>query len=219
MFSEGQINCEGKELTQIKRIGIDLDDTAVDYGSLYLRAIMMGLGINIPALYPNGFSCRTSELPEIAALPQGPAFINNLIKRELFYRIAEPIPGAVETLNEWRNTGFNIWFITARMSNLSEVTFEWLRNHNLGWAVEKTILKEDPLEHSGEYKNRICRQLDLQAIIDDSPKVLSAINAPSVRLRIGLKKIWNMQSSEQSCGYNFYDNWQEIRTVIEYLTE
>lgn len=211
MLTERLAPPERKEIPRILRIGVDLDDTVTDYGFLYFRAIAIGIGVNIPALYPS-FSNRVEELPKIAEVKNSKQFLENLVKREFFYRRAKPIAGAVETLNRWHKEGHLIWFITARDLALARVTFWWQANYGLGWAVERTFLKENPKMSGAEYKNEVCRDLKLDVFIDDMPRYLNAVNAP---LKLGLKKPWNTAGyKKRKTGYFLFNNWHQIAEKV-----
>lgn len=217
MSVERIIPPESREIPKILRIGVDLDDTVVEYGNVYFRAIKAGLKVYIPKLY-SSFSGKVRELPEIASFPCGTSFLAELVARKYFYKIAKPIPNAIETLNKWRDQGHEIWFVTARWPNLSDVTFELMEKYGIGWAIERTFFKQNPNESSGEYKNRICQQLAFDVVLEDMVDVLMAINAPSVRLKIGLRRLWNTENyKEGKDGYLLVPDWLQMAQEVEKL--
>lgn len=215
MSAENSTIVERKEIPRILRIGVDLDDTVVDYGALYFRAIKIGLGINLLAKYQS-FKGRIRNLPEITALPNGQAFLRELIRRDFPYRYAKPIVGAIETLNHWRNQGHEIWFLSARAKPVEEVTKQWLIKYNLGWAIGRTFLTENWDDDGGTFKDDLCRQLELNVLIDDRIQTLRRIIAPTVKTKIGLQKPWNIADyDENKDDFILVPDWSQISEIID----
>lgn len=205
---------EHKEILNPLTIGVDVDDTILDYALIYFRSIKLGLGIDLLARYRE-FTIEAKKLPEITLIPEGPAFLDKIVQRFSLYAFAKPIPGAVETLNRWKSLGYKIWFITARQPHLKEVTYNWFEKYGLAWAVPKTkFMPSGDYNSHSDYKNRVVQQLGLHVLIDDRAETLKKVICPTLKAKLGLKKPWNVAFSNNG-EFTLVDSWREIDQIVE----
>jgi len=143
-------------------IGIDLDGVVANISSEVRKMVLEGLGIDA-SLAGNRKNSR------------GPQFVLGMWDNPALYEAAEQIPGAVDTINEWRTHGFQIWFITARTKNsVGEATLNWLERNGLGWAKkEKRVLFPQPSDKDKVlFKSRAVKKLALHIVIEDYANIL-----------------------------------------------
>ncbi len=135
MFSKESL--PGKETPSLLRIGVDIDGiVAADH---FLIAEILNKRFNFSLELENMDFYDITRVPKIAKTPGAPEYVNRLFAGRYLYARAEPVPGAVETLNRWHQQGFELWFPTARPEKARRVTERWFVKHGLVWANDRLL--------------------------------------------------------------------------------
>jgi hypothetical protein len=93
---------------------------------------------------------------------------------------AEPLPGAIEKINNWREEGAEIHFFTARTEEHRKVTEEWL--DKWGFNYNSLVMNKPRISEGQEYvwiDNRYVRAITFKGIwsnlVEHTKKILSFI--------------------------------------------
>lgn len=211
MLKEVFVPKEIKETPGILRIGVDLDGNVDEIDTWICRLIKRGLGVKID-LKKGVINFWLDKLPEIQQIPGGPAFVNQIFEKSFIYETARPIPGAVETLNKWRDQSHQIWFITARSKeSLDQITFDWLDRHDLGWTKNRVLFSEGDRV---DFKAWEVERLRLHIFIEDHAQTVRAAKSPSMMVKLVLKYPWNVAEEIGPQAFRV-NNWQEIDKIIQ----
>lgn len=204
-------------LPGILRIGVDLDANVGEIDTWVCRLVKRRLGIDIKQKLESEGSTNfwLHQWKEIQNHPHGPNFVKELFRRPFIYEHARPIPGAIETLNKWKEQGHQIWFITARTEDeLYQVTSEWLKKNDLDWAESRLLMPHSLEKDRVRFKKREAQRLDLHFFIEDHAETVKTVNPPSLIRNLVLKYSWNI--GEDIGSQSFYvKNWQEIDRIIQ----
>lgn len=214
MLKEVFIPKEIKETPGILRIGVDLDGNVDEIDTWTCRLIKRGLGIKVD-LRKGVINFWLDKLPEIQQIPGGPAFVNQIFEKSFIYETAKPIPGAVETLNKWKDQSHQIWFITARpKESLDQITFDWLDRNGLEWAKDKVFFREFWDEDRTQFKADKAAILNLHFFIEDHAETVRAVTPSSLIRNLVLEYPWNVTEDIGSQSA-YVKNWQEIDRIVQ----
>lgn len=85
------------------------------------------------------------------------------------YRFCEPLPHSIELLNEWKKSGHDIYYITARRDTkaIKFITIEWLKQYGFPFH-EKNFY----IGMRDEEKVWTAKQLQLDLFFEDKPVVI-----------------------------------------------
>ena len=205
---------EIKETPGILRIGVDLDGNVDEIDTWTCRLIKRGLGVKVD-LRKGVINFWLDKLPEIQQIPGGPAFVNQIFEKSFIYETAKPIPGAVETLNKWKDQNHQIWFITARpKESLDQITFDWLDRNGLKWAKDKVFFREFWGEDRTQFKADKAAMLNLHVLIEDYADTVRMCHSSLMMVKLVLKYPWNVTEviGPQAVRVN---NWQEMDKIIQ----
>lgn len=188
------------------KIGIDIDEVIVEFVKGYIR-ILENKGIK--AEYEKTFSCNLWESYSISK-EQALEIAEEYYKSEYFNNI-EFIEGAkesIETLGKYHE----IYFITSRPISLKEKTEEFIEKHFPNSSII-LIFSGDLHKANGKSKAEICRENNIQVLIEDSfdYALESANNGIKVIL---LEKPWNKNSLENEKILRV-KNWEEILSNLK----
>jgi hypothetical protein len=201
---------EQKEISKLLKIGVDIDGTILKIDTWIFRIIKRYLGVDLRKV---PVSYHLEKLPEIVAIPNGPAFVRKMFECTFIYEKAIPIAGALETLEKWKTFGHQIWFVTARPKNLKEVTEKWFADHNLAWATENIIFMDDFSVDRAKYKNEIAGRLGFDVLIDDHPETLRIASSSTLIAKIGLRCPAN-QNEDVGENSVLVESWKEIDKIV-----
>jgi len=201
----------------ILRIGVDLDANVDEIDTWVCRLVKRGLGVDIKKKIEDEGSTNfwLDQWEEVRSISHGPNFVRELFKRPFIYEYARPIPGAIKTLNKWREQGHQIWFITARTKgDLYQVTLEWLEKNNLGWAKSKLSMPQSLGEDRVNFKNSEAQRLDLHFFIEDHAETVRTVTPSSLVRNLVLEYPWNVAEDIGSQSA-YVKNWQEIDRIVQ----
>ena len=210
---------ELKEIPGILRIGIDLDGVAADIGPAVRVMVLEGLGIDVveAAKGKDTTEYWLHKWPEIKAIPGGPEFILDMWHKPALYEKAEQIPGAVDSITEWRALGYQIWFVSARdKDSVGKATLTWLERNGLWWASKenRVLFPQSPNEERISFKSRIAQELALHVFIEDYANILKNLNSLSLMVKILLKHSYNI-GEDAGSQVKRADSWSEIAAVVQ----
>jgi uncharacterized HAD superfamily protein len=135
------------------RIAIDIDSTLHHYWDVLSDAARSRFGIDLP--YEEQLTWGITRLkPEQLALCIAETHSEDVILE------GRPYPGAVETVNRWKQAGHFIQITSHRSAEAHDATARWL---------DRIGLQHDELHCSADKVAR-CRALDIELLIDDSPE-------------------------------------------------
>jgi len=200
---------------KILRIGVDLDACVVDLDLWVSRLIKRRLKVDLKEVMKKGpVSFWLQEWPEIQK-KSGENFVKEIFQNPFIYKNAKPIPEAVRVLKKWKKQGHQIWVITARPKvAIGEITFEWLKDNDLGWIKEKVLFSGFSPTGRASFKSRVAKKLDLHVFIEDHAETVRAIDSSSMIVKLVLKYPWNMAEEIGDKG-KFVEDWQEIDKIVQ----
>jgi uncharacterized protein len=137
------------------RIAVDIDSTLHHYWDQFAAIAKKRFGVDLPY--------ETQLTWEVALLRPEQARACLAESHTARYVLAAvPYPGAVEAIRRWHDAGHFIQITSHRTTDAHEATAEWL---------DKIGLPYDELHCSYDKVSR-CIELEIDVLIDDSPKTL-----------------------------------------------
>lgn len=201
-------------------VGIDLDNTLIDYGRVF-GPVSVDLGV-LPASMVNANKATVREFLR-ASGPKG----NELwmrVQGQVYGRYLEQasfMAGADQTLSYLREMGAKVSIVSHKTKvghfdenkvDLQQAALKWLE-HRKFFADDGFALRPENvhfLETRDEKINRIT-EIDCDVFIDDLPEVLTHPYFPE-----GVRRIWFVGGQEHSDGSGLerYASWDDIRTRV-----
>jgi uncharacterized HAD superfamily protein len=193
------------------RIGIDFDNTIVNYDNLFSRALSetswkdcVSLGNTKSSIKTNLFRCDGNDLrwQELQAILYG-----------VLIKDAPPFPGVLDALAYLVSSGgFEIFIVSHKSKNslyLPSITFV---DKAFLWIQENKISALIPFENiffapTRDEKIEIIRNLNLDFFIDDLIEVLIDKNFPNINKILFSVEATNFQNNEIIT----LGNWQSIK--------
>lgn len=167
------------------KIGLDLDEVVVDLTSPILVGINSGWGlahdINIFAKYnffDNWYTCNMDTNREIAHKIVG--WVNDpgwLLK-------AQPFEGVISYINDLKNRGHTIHFITSRLTTNFEITRDWLIMHDVNYDTLHAIGHD-------ELKSVVVAEIEADVYVDDYDSHVNDVVNKTKTLTFLLDKPYN----------------------------
>lgn len=177
------------------RIYVDLDDVLAQTGRMFLRVLAREFGRDVAfeeiRSYHLGesLSLRARELTEFMRLAHQPDALAEI----------EPMPGAAETMAEWRERGYEIHVVTGRPPTTLEPTLDWLARHHLSHAefhfLDKysEVYSGAPGTHAGVLTLADLPRLDFCLAVEDFPGIIVYL-ANTVHVPVALfDRPWNQE--------------------------
>jgi uncharacterized HAD superfamily protein len=164
----------------MKIIGIDYDGTIANTSEVKADWIREHVGIEVPPWRTD----RTSCIP-IIGLENYERMGQFIYEREGSLR-ARDIPGSLDAITELAKKS-KIFIVTARKSHQVQWSKEWLRERGLDSLIHAYFSTAgDSPDGSEPSKLQLCRDHDIDVLIDDDERHLEGSEMPHVR-RILLK--------------------------------
>ena len=114
----------------MRRIYVDLDDVLAQTGRMFLRLLAQQFD-RIVAFE----QLRSYHLGESLGLePDELAEFLNLAHEPGALASIEPMPGATETLTDWRARGYEVFVVTGRPPSTLESSLDWLSCHDVPYT-------------------------------------------------------------------------------------
>lgn len=207
---------ETKEIPGILRIGVDLDGIVCDVESIIREQILNNLGFDIRSV-SGPVPYWIPDWPQIKVIPGGPEYVNKIFNDSYVIENVSPIDGAISALNRFHLEGHKIWFVTARHSDLRELTLAWLEKNGLPWASSERVIFRDGDENSAEFKRQTSVRFRFNIFLDDCAQYIRPLDNPELWLKLLLKYQWNM-GEEIGTGAKICQDWEEISQIIDNLS-
>ncbi len=183
------------------KIGIDIDDTISETNDRliveavkYDRECCKGKGFKDKDAYSfmDMFFWNVLELDGFF----------NIVRKGDFFANLDPVPGAVDYINELRKDGHKIYFITRRQNTFKVKgrTKKWLRN--CGFSYDKLIMACD-------HKGSKCEELGIELLIDNDEKNIASAEKHHINA------ILKGTPFNETDKYNRIETWKEIYEYIK----
>lgn len=178
------------------RIAIDIDSTLHHYWDLFSRVVRERHGVHLP--YERQYSWGIDELDrdDLVAVVRETHSEHNILA-------AEPYPGAVEVVRDWRDAGHWIHITSHREVTTRVATERWLREIGLPY---------DDLHCSYDKVTR-CVELAIDLLVDDSPVNIERALESSIACAT-LRHPWNA-GLEGRAGLVVADDWPGLAEAVE----
>jgi hypothetical protein len=178
------------------RIAIDIDSTLHHYWDRLSAAAHRRFGVDLP--YEEQITWGITRLkPDQLKL-----CIEETHSAEAILA-SQPYPGAVETVNAWRDAGHFIHVTSHRAETCHEATSAWLES--IGLRYDELYCSYDKISH--------CVELGIDVLIDDSPANLAKAADRGI-LPATLRHPWNAAICEER-GLICCDDWPGLRRALE----
>lgn len=151
----------------IMNIGIDIDGVLADFPGNLEAEYNKRFGTHYP---PGFFGYSRAQWPALHEIPENMA---TLFHDPEYSRNIAVIPGATKALQVLSQSGFALCIVTHRLS-APELTKAWLHTH-FGDTFAKIIFC------SGIPKGKVCRQHDINILIDDDPLHLENLQQHNIK--------------------------------------
>ena len=180
------------------RIAIDIDSTLHHYWDQFEAAAKRRFGVELP--YAEQL-CHIDRLrPE-----QVRACVEETHSDEQILA-AEPYPGAVETVRQWKQAGHFIHITSHRHAQAHDATTRWLAR--IGLPYDELYCSDDKVSH--------CRAIGIDLLIDDSPDNLERALEAGMTVATLLHP-WNRELCETEdviCGADWEELAQNLAPVL-----
>lgn len=189
-------------------IYIDCDDVLAESTLSYIDLVKREFGIERTFEELTSFDLRES----FGLTPQQfDHFFHMVHTREEILKF-EPLPGAIEVLNEWHNQGVKVAIVTGRITAAYDSTLEWLAMHKVPYDSFTIVDKYN----RPEMDMSIAKSLDylrnqrFSFAVEDS-LAMSRFLAQEMNLNVALvNRPWNHDNQLDS-KIRRVDGWNDIR--------
>jgi len=181
----------------MRRIYVDLDDVLAQTGRMFLRILAQQFHriVDFEELrsYHLGESLRLEpdELTEFLRLAHEPCALSEV----------EPMPGAAETLTDWRASGYEVFVVTGRPAETREPSLDWLRCHGIPFTEFHFLDKYSQIyggrrsSPDGTLSMGDLPELDFCLAIEDFPGMATHL-ARELRVPVALfDRPWNREAA------------------------
>ncbi|HWH43187.1 MAG TPA: hypothetical protein VNT32_00495 [Thermoleophilaceae bacterium] len=177
------------------RIAIDIDSTLHHYWDLFSRIVRERHGIELPYERQRTWGVAELERDELVDVVRESHSEDNILA-------ADPYPGAVETVQAWREEGHWIHITSHRAVTTQVSTERWLTEIGLPY---------DDLHCSWDKVTR-CTELEIDLLVDDSPVNIERALEAGIACAT-LRHPWN-EELEGTDGVILADDWTGLRTAV-----
>lgn len=133
------------------------------------------------------------------------------------FRETEPIAGSLHAIEQLRNLGAQVHFVSARQKAISTQTVDWIGRHFGNVGIERIHLgnhftRSSDLDTQTRSKAEMCMQIGAKVLIDDS--VSNALECAQVGMQVFLFDLhgeygWNKQPAEHP-NISRVLNWEQV---------
>lgn len=158
-------------LVMNKIICLDLDGIITDIGS-QVKTYLEIDNINVDS----------DIVGDLLLTPDGIEYLEYIFEDPLFWKNLLPIKESWHCINDWFSNNFDVIFITARRSSVSQNEIEpWLE----GWRVEYS----DVIICDMYCKHEIVKKINPLIFIDDNPREVSKVSLMT-ESNVAVMKTW-----------------------------
>ncbi|HUW22217.1 MAG TPA: hypothetical protein VMW41_06160 [Candidatus Bathyarchaeia archaeon] len=180
-------------------IGVDLDGTFADSHPYALAVMSQYLsqirGEEVHLRVEDTLDWDLAKHPLVADTPGAKEFLKQLYyERTDVFQNAVVYPGALEVICDWRNQGYEVFFISGRVDQygIGQATQDWFKNLGLDWVVdENRLIIRSPGVTDLDFKLGMITRFNLQVFIDDRPSTMRDFVADCLMIKILPAQPWN----------------------------
>lgn len=187
-----------------RKIGIDIDDTLLDFIGAYINFHNEMYKTN---LKKEDFKTYSFNHARGGTIEQAISSVKQFYKTD-FFKEMQPFPGAVEVVQKLKENN-ELFVVTSRPGHIQEGTFEQVAKHfqNIFSEVFFSSNHYTKAKNSGRTKAEICFDLGVSLLIDDS--LVYAKQSLEKGLKVFLfDSPWNQNREIE--GITRVKNWNEI---------
>ena len=163
---------------------VDIDGVVCEYN--FPKIVKEHFGVNI-----DPESIYAYDLADVLGV--APAAINDMFEQQIYGK-PNLVPGAVETMREWKSAGYRINIFSNRVKYMGEAGLA-------GWLIEYGI----PFDYIDGGKDRY------DVHIDDSPAKLMSTDS---KLKLLFSQPWNKRCLNLTGKLERVYNWVEIKDKV-----
>lgn len=192
-----------------KRIGIDIDDTLLDFVSPYLSYHNEIYNTNFKKETFETYSFNLNMGGTMAEVIDG---VHNFYKTSFFKEI-QPFPNSVEIIDAFKQKDYELFIITSRPDFIIDETKKWIDNHfpNKFSDIFFSYNHYTRRKNNGKTKAEICNDLGVSVLIDDSLEYGLQCANKGINVLL-LDSPWNRNGEHKRIIR--VKNWEEIRREL-----
>ena len=168
------------------KIAVDVDGCITEYDFPRIVKSFFGVDLSAKAIF-------AYDLADVLGI--APALVNLMFRNQVFGK-ANFNPGAIETLRDWKNKGYELIIYTNRVKYMTDIEL-------VTWLLDNGI------PFSGIDSNGY-NEYDIH--IDDSPAKLAATNS---KLKLLYSQPWNERCLDINKQLVRVKDWNEVNEYVE----
>lgn len=188
------------------RFGFDIDDTLINLREHAFHIYNKKLNTNIELDIFHALNRVEIHEPFGMTAEEGSNMWNDSLE-EIYFTNCPPYPNAVETLQQLKKQGHDIFYITARPAEHAPRTKKWLMEQ--GFPVDEENFY---CGMKDEEKVHIIQKLELDYYFDDKPDVLNTLKGNKTKLYV------KNQSYNKHLTIPRFTNWSELKQLMDEST-
>lgn len=187
-----------------KKIGVDIDDTLVDFVGNYISFHNKTYKTN---LQKENFKTYSFNYARRGTMKQAVNSVNKFYNTP-FFKEMKPLPNAVGVIQRLKEKS-ELFIVTSRPLSIQEDTFEWISKYfsNIFSEIIFSSNHYTKTKNSGKTKAEICLNFGASLLIDDSLVYAQECIAKGIE-SILLDAPWNQNGNLN--GITRVKNWKEI---------
>ena len=191
-----------------KKIGIDIDDTLLDFVGAYA---VFHNEVYKTNLKKENFKTYSFNHARGGTMQQAISTVKQFYKTD-FFKEMQPFPGAVEVVQKLKENN-ELFVVTSRPNYIQEETFEQIAKHfsNIFSEVFFSSNHYTKAKNSGRTKAEICYDLGVSLLIDDSLEYAKQCVEKGINT-ILLDSPWNQNGNLE--GITRVNNWKEVGGLL-----
>lgn len=181
------------------KIGLDLDGVIIDHTQNKIKTATE-LGFSVTAKETTSSKFLKAKMPDEAYMELQSRTYDEMSPT------APPIPGAIKSIKELHNRGFELFIISRR--KIPGPAVDWLQRYGILDIIPKEkifFVKKD------DQKEKIAQKLKLDIILDDQCKVLKELKSVKHTIFFNVHEVDN----EGFCEVN---SWKEFLKLVNEIT-
>lgn len=188
------------------RFGFDIDDTLINLREHAFHIYNKKLNTNIELDIFHALNRVEIHEPFGMSAEEGSNMWNDSLD-EIYYTNCPPYPNAVETLQQLKKQGHDIFYITARPPEHAERTKKWMLDQGFPVDDENFYCGMKDKE-----KVLIIQKLQLDYYFDDKPDVLNTLKGSKTKIYV------KNQSYNKHLTVPRFSNWSDLEQLMSVST-
>ena len=146
-----------------------------------------------------------NEFPAFMDAAHEPDFLTSL----------EVIPGALDTLAQWHESGVQIHIVTGRPSSCRPATLEWLEDRRIPFDNLEFVDKYGRYPGAGATSKEDLRHRGFHAVIEDADEAALDLALHTDAQVLLYDRPWNQVSEAEAHGAVRVYGWDDVRRLTE----